>query len=250
MKNSRSAFLYLYLFLILTLLAGCAATAPVVKSAETYFKEGEEFYTAGQYEDAIAQWKRVKESYYSPELTALAEIKIADAQFESESYIEAAASYEDFRKLHPTHDKAPYALYRLGLCYYNQISGIDTDQTPVRNAATMFETFLQQYPKSEYVHEVREKLADCRTKQSRYEIYVGSFYLKSEKYQAAIKRLESALREFPNSPVTDEALFHLGKAYLLAGEKAKGREAFTRLFNEHRFSKFVDEAKKVLEKSY
>ncbi|KAF0219535.1 MAG: hypothetical protein FD174_1995 [Geobacteraceae bacterium] len=246
-------FFYLFFSLSLLLLAGCAATMPPTKSAETYFKEGEEFYAEKHYEDAIAQWKKVKESYFSPQLTAMAELKIADAQFESGSYIEAAASYEDFRKLHPSNEKAPYALYRLGLCYYNQITGIDTDQTPVKNAVTVFENFLRQYPSSEYAEyaaDVKDKLEVCRMKQVQYEIYVGRFYLRSEKYRAAIKRLEESLANYPKSPVHDETLLYLGEAYILAGEKTKGRDVFNRLSSEYGSSKYVDEARKFMGKYY
>ncbi len=233
---------------LLTLLAGCATTQHAATTPEAQFKEGESLYEARHYEDAIAQWKKVKEGNALPELTARAELKIADAQFANKNYIEAAAAYEDFRKLHPTNEKAPYALYRLGLCYYNQISGIDTEQTPVKNAVTMFESFLSQHPASEYAADARAKLEDCRDKQLQYEIYVGRFYIRTEKYQAAIKRLEEALAQFPKAPRHDETLFCLGEAYLRNGDKKKGEEVFTRLFTEFPTSKYVVEARKLLKK--
>lgn len=241
------ALLNLVLILLL-LLAGCATTPATTPTPESIFKDGESLYAAKKYEDAIAQWKKVKESFPSPELTAQAEIRITDAHFADKNYIEASAAYEDFRKLHPNHEKAPYALYRLGLCHFNQIAGIDTEQTPVKNAVTMFETFLKQYPASEYADEVRAKLEVCKTKQLQYEIYVGRFYLRTEKYKAAIKRLEEALAQFPKSPVQDETLFYLGQAYLRSGEKAKGEEVFNRLFTEFPASKHVVEARKLVKK--
>lgn len=238
-----------FVFLLLSL-AGCASTNPLQKSADALFAEGEEFYASRNYEDAIAQWKRVKETYSSPELTTRAELKIADAQFDSGNYIEAAASYEDFRKLHPTHEKAPYALYRLGLCYFNQITGIDTDQTPVANALLTFQSFLRQYPTSEYADEARQKIDTCETKQFQHEIYVGRFYFRTEKYAAAIQRLEEALAKFPRNAYGDEALYYLGEAYLLTGQKSKGRETFVRLTNDYSSSRFIEKAKEFLEKNY
>ncbi len=233
---------------LLALLAGCATTKSAATTPEAQFKEGETLYAARHYEDAIAQWKKVKEGNAPPELTAQVELKIADAQFANKNYIEAASAYEDFRKLHPTNEKTPYALYRLGLCYYNQISGIDTEQTPVKNAVTMFESFLSQHPTSEYAADARAKLEDCRDKQLQYEIYVGRFYLRTEKYQAAIKRLEEALLQFPKAPRHDETLFCLEEAYLRKGDKKKGEETFTRLFTEFPTSKYIVEARKLLKK--
>jgi outer membrane protein assembly factor BamD len=241
-------FLYLFLFLCLLLPAGCATTKPISATPESMLAEGDKLFASSHFEDAIAQWKKVKEANAPPEVTAQAELRIADAQFAHKDYIEAGASYEDFRKLHPNHEKAPYALYRLGLCYFKQIEKIDTEQTPVKNAVTTFETFLREYPRSEYAAEVREKLEVCRTKQLQYEIYVGRFYYRTERYQAAIKRLEEALAQFPKSPLHDETCFYLGAAYLRSGDKSKGEEYFKRLSTEFPASNFVDEALKLLKK--
>ena len=235
---------------IALVITGCASAPQPNKTPETYLKEGNTFYANRNYEDAIAEWKRVKESYASPELTMEAELKIADAQYDNGNYIEAAASYEEFRKLHPNNEKADYALYRIGLCNYNQITGIDTDQTPVKNAVTLFESFLKLYPKSSYAGEVRDKLEVCRMKQVQYEIYVGRFYLRNGDYQAAIKRLEEALVTFPKSPYHDETLFYLGEAYLRAGNRDKGRATYNRLYSEFRTSKYVDKARSVMDSYY
>ena len=51
------------LLLASALLQGCATTPQVNKPADLLYKEGEEFFQDGKYEDAIAQWKKVKESY-------------------------------------------------------------------------------------------------------------------------------------------------------------------------------------------
>ena len=235
-------------FTLITLSA-CATTGQVQRSAQEYLQEGEDLYASKHYEDAIAEWKRVKETYASPELTTLAELKIADAQFAAGNYIEAAAAYEEFRKLHPTHEKSAYALYQQGVCQYKQITGIDTDQTPVTNAISYFEEFLRKYPTSEYAPEVKEKLEITRQKQVQYEVYVGSFYYRTGKYTAAIKRLSEALQRFPNA-LNDETLYYLGAAYLRNGDRDKARDSFNRLSKEYPTSRFVNEARRTMDKYY
>lgn len=237
------------LCLSLTLLAACA-NIPIESNPANVYREGEELYNSRRYEDAIAQYKKVRDAYASTELSTSAELRIADAYFESERYIEAASSYEEFRKLHPVHPKTPYALYRTGLANFNQITGIDTDQTPQKNSVIYFEDFLVKYPKNEFAADVREKLDSVRLQQLQYEQYVARFYYRTGKYAAAIKRLESALATFSKSPLHDESWFLLGASQLQTGNLEKAREAFNRLSTDFPNSKFIIEASKLLEKHY
>ncbi|HEU0264726.1 MAG TPA: outer membrane protein assembly factor BamD, partial [Geobacterales bacterium] len=142
--------------------------------------------------------------------------------------------------------QSAYALYRQGLANYNQITGIDRDQTPVIEAATLFASFLELYPKGEQSGEVRDKVVLLRTMKARHEIYVGRFYLRTEKYTSAIGRLEGALHDFSGEADLDEALFYLGQAYILSGEQSKGRDTFHRLESDFPQSRFLKKAAKFL----
>jgi outer membrane protein assembly factor BamD len=226
------------------LMQGCA-TQTVDKLPDELYLEGEHSFQKGRYVDAVADWKKVKESYKSPELSARAEIGIADAYFLNNDYIEAAAAYEDFRKLHPRHELADYALFRQGLSYFRQINRIDTDQTPVKNAVSILESYLKLSPGGAYIQEAQEKIRDSKDKQLQYEIYVGRFYLKAEKYPAAIARFEEAFRDFPGLKHMDELLFYTGVAYREAGQKEKSREVFDKLVREFPGSDYAAEARKT-----
>lgn len=244
MKGGYLAGLCALLFLALS---GCATTKPAL-SPEELFRDGEQLFKREKYEDAIAQWKKVKESYHSPELSARAEIGIADAYFLNRDYIESASAYEDFRKLHPRSEKAGYALFRQGVSSYHQITGIDTDQTPVKNARATLQSYLELYPGGESVQEAREKLTDCRDKQLQYEIYVGRFYLRTEKYPAAIGRFEAAAESFPDLPRKAEALYGLVSAYRESGERDKAVAAYERLMKEFPGSRYTADAGRELGK--
>src|SRR5512133_448455 len=229
------------------LLPGCATTN-LSGPPDVMFKEGELSFQKGKYEDAIAQWKKVKESYESPELSTRAEINIADAYFLNKDFIEAAAAYEDFRKLHPGHERAGYALYRQAMSHFNQIHSIDTDQTPVKNALITFESYTRLYPKGEHLREATEKIGECRDKQLQYEIYVGRFYQRTGKYPAAIGRFEEALKAFPGLARLDEVLHYLGRSYQKAGQQAKAAEVFARLVKEFPASQYAGDAAKEIAK--
>lgn len=226
-------------------LQGCAEVR-LNKPPEELLKDGEISFQKGKYADAVAQWRRVKESFPPPELSAKVEINIADAYFLNKEYIEAAAEYENFRKLHPNHELAGYALYGQGLSNFTQVKGIDTDQTPIKNALSLFEAYTRLYPNGASILEVQEKIRTCRDKQLQYELYVGTFYLRTGHYPAAIARLEEALKGFGDLPRSDETLFYLGNAYVESGQKPKGQEVYARLLKEYASSAYAPEAKKAM----
>jgi len=231
---------------ILVFSASCATDNGVRVPAETNYQQGEKLFARKKYEKAVEKWRKVKESNTSPLLKTVVELRIADALFQDENYIEAAAEYENFRKLHPKNPKAPYALYMLGVSNYSQVEKIDVDQTPVKNAVTVFESFLLEYPNTAMAKKAGDKLAECKSKQAAHEIYVGRFYYRTDKYGAAIGRFTYALDKYPGSPVNDEALYLLGDSYLRAGDKGKGREAMARLVKEYPTSRFAEKAKKII----
>lgn len=232
------------------LLAATSCTNKNLKlPPETLFKQGEKLYAKEKYDAAAEKWQKAKDTTTSPLLKTAVELKLADALYHDEKYIEATAEYESFRKLHPKNPKAPYALYMMGLSNFAQSDKIDIDQTPVSNAATHFETFLQEYPNSDLTKQVRDKLAECRTRQAAYEIYVGKFYYRTDQYQAAIGRFQEALEKYPGTPPLDEALFLLGNTYLRSGDAAKAKESLSRLVAEFPKSKYVNDAKKLLSRN-
>lgn len=242
----KTAVKYIAALILTSLLFQGCSTPQTIKNADQMYREGEQLYQEGKYEAAIAQWKKVKETYQSPELSTKAELNIADAYFLNKDFIEAAAGYEDFRKLHPKHPQADFALYRQGMSYFNQIHGIDTDQTPVRNAQITFASYLTAYPGGAQLAEVKEMNKECHDKQLQYELYVGRFYLKTDAYKAAIARFEESLKLFTDSARRDEVLYYLGKAYLQDGQKEKARETFNQLIKDFPTSAYNTDATRAV----
>jgi outer membrane protein assembly factor BamD len=241
---------YLLLLLLVSLsLSACSKpVVPAPRTADYYFAEGETFFDKGLYDDAIASWEKVRESYYSPELNIIAELKIAEAYYLSEKFPEAAAAYEDFLKQHPNHDRVPEALYLLGLSYYKQSLPPDRDQTATTSAMVTFQDLLKRFPNDRHGAEVKVLISRCRDTLAAHEVYVGRFYLRTDHFDAAINRLEGMVASYPNYFNRDEAWFYLGQAYLKKGDKAKAAKAFKTLFDDFSSSPYVPEARKLLEK--
>lgn len=242
-----------FLFIILLTLFMSACSSPKVvprHSAEKFFQEGEKFYESKLYDDAIASWEKVRDTYYSPELNMLAEMKIAEAYYRSARYEEAATAYTDFLKQHPSDTRIDDVIYRLGLSHYQQILSADRDQTSTRSALGVFEELQLRFPEYPQTEEVGYLIQRCRNRLAEHEVYVGHYYQKKNHHQAAIKRLEKALADYPNYYYRDEAYLYLGKAYLQAGQKDKAKTIFNQLFEQFPGSEYLIEAQKVLAEEY
>lgn len=207
--------------LIVLALCACSTTQtkqPQVKDAHYYLQQGEIAFEKEHYPAAIEHWQKVRDSFTSPELTALAELKIADAQFKNEQLIEAVAGYEDFLKQHPGHSQTSAIMFRLGKAHYLQILDEDRDQTATRNALATFEQVQANYPESVDTAELNQLILYCKDRLAANETYIGQFYLKTERYQAAISRLEKVRSDYPDYSNLDQVLFYLAKAQYLKGD--------------------------------
>lgn len=238
--------------LSLVLFSACSSrtVVPPQKSAGAYFQEGEEFFEKGRYRDAIASWEKVRDSYFSPELNTLAELKIADAHFLNEEYIESAVAYEAFLTNHPNSPRIADVLYQLGLSYMHQILSYDQDQTATAYSLKAFQTLKERFPQDSRMADVQHYIDRCLNQLAASELNIGIFYLRTKYYAASINRIEGLLKKYPNYYQLDKAYYHLGMAYLLSGERDKAVVAFNTLFNDYTGSDYIPDAQEFMEDNY
>lgn len=232
------------------LLGACSSTVPAQRPADVLMNEGDAFFAENRYEDAIASWEKVRERYVSPEMNTLAELKIADAHFQAEHYVEAAVAYEAFLKAHPEHPGTADILYHLGIAYDNEMLAPERDPTTTRNALSAFETLLKRFPDDPRRTEVEPLMAKERDALAGHELHIGAYYHRKQAYAAAIGRLEPALIKYPDFSRKDELYFILGSAYLHSNKREVAAQYFNRLYKEYPQSKFTVKAQKLLEAEY
>jgi outer membrane protein assembly factor BamD len=125
------------LFLITLLLvatvyaAGCGTTKPQRKEPAQLYKEGVEKLEGKNsiftdYEGAEGAFEEIKRRYSFTSFAPLAELRLADINFEREEYQDAISNYDEFIKMHPGHKEVPNAIYKKGLSYFKQIGGKDS----------------------------------------------------------------------------------------------------------------------------
>ncbi|HMB14685.1 MAG TPA: outer membrane protein assembly factor BamD [Pelovirga sp.] len=241
-------FKFSILMLLIILTSACSSSRPTPEqNAEKLFQSAERLLERGLWEDALTAWEQVRDAYYTPELSMLAELKIAETYYLAERYPEAATSYSEFLRRYPDDFRAATILFRLGQSYYRQILSRDRDQTNTHNALNTFEEFLRKYPSDPNAAQAEQLALRAKTRLADHEVYVGRFYLQRKQYQPAIKRLEGILSQFPDYYYRDEAFFFLGRAYLATGQTDEAQQIFTQLIEEFPAGTYYDKAHKLLE---
>ncbi len=207
--------------LTIALLCACATAPPEeeLPSAESYYLRGQEilegrrvflFFTDVDYPKAIESFQEVIDNYPYSDFSLLSEIAIADIHFEREEYEEASSYYHDFVELHPNHPKVAYALYRNGLCSYNQMRAADRDQAPTREAVLQFRALLERFPGSEMAGDARIRLAECEDRLALQITDIADFYFDQDDFHSAARRYDQALASFPSHTDRARTMTRLG----------------------------------------
>jgi len=243
----------IFLLIALPLLFGCSGKGKDVKKIEgepeKLYKEGLARFNKRDYSEALKKFEELKSSFPdSPPYTIWAELKTGDCHFLKKEYVEAIAAYEEFKKIHPSHEEIPYVQYQIGLAYYNQMRTLDRDQTPTKKALSSFEYLIANYPPSLFTDKAKEKVGVCKKGLADHEFYIGNFYYKQKRFQAAASRFEGLLQTYPKNPGEDETLYLLGKSYLELDQWKKAEGAFMKIVTEYPKSSHYKEARGILDK--
>jgi len=224
--------IFILTIIMLFCVAGCQLSflkkdEMVKGTPEGLYSRGSLEYQDGNYTKAREYFTRLREEYPLHNLAVLADMGIADSYFSDrglfndKGYIEAENAYSDFINLHPTNENIPYAIYQLGMCHYNQIEAIDRDQTETVKARKEFEKLIARYPESKFATMAERFILECKQKQAEHEFYVGKFYFVQKKYKAALTRLETIARDFPNIGLDYKVEYLISETKIKIAEEEK-----------------------------
>lgn len=191
-------------------------------SSEELYGQAQEAVERKRFDEAQELLDQIADEFPFSRYATEARLLNADIAYQKKEYEEAAAAYRSFEELHPTHPRAPYALYRRGLSYAAVSLPEDRDQTNTRNAASAFEKLLHADPGGEFAEDAGRRLSDLRARLAAHELYVARYYLRRKSYGAARQRLETIVRDYPDAPQRDEAL-RLALELQGKGEPGRGK---------------------------
>ncbi len=254
-------------------LAGCENTAPktalgYTEDAKRAYDAAMEQYNAHDWIDAQALLREVKRKYSYSKYARLAELRIADADYEQEKYSEAIRGYKDFIHAHRADgEDVEYARSRIAEATFAEVpesviigAPEERDQASVVDAYKELNSYLSDYPNAKESSHIRDLLSAIIVRLVRHELYVARFYLGKDNYDAAVARIQYALHNYgpgtaavptgslsADADLDAEALLLLGETYLKMHKWPEARDAFMNIVNGHPSTPFAVQAKGYLE---
>ena len=82
----------------------------------------------------------------------------------------------------------------------------ERDAQAARDAFDTLKELVQRVPDSRYAHDARRRMHELVLAQARHELRVANFYYERHAYVAAIERAQNVIRDFQQTPYSDDAL--------------------------------------------
>jgi outer membrane protein assembly factor BamD len=236
------------------------------ENAQRAYDEAMKEYQSHNWIEAQNLMREVKRKYHYSKYAKLAELRIADADFEQEKFAEAIRGYRQFVHDHRSDpEEVAYARSKIAEAQYKQISesillptADERDQAVILDAFKELKGFVHDYPNAKESAKIKELLADVTARLMRHELYVARFYLARDNFQAAVNRVQYAMRNFASAPAlrgTDEAvdsgleaeaLLLIGEVYLKMKKYPEAHESFSAIVKEYPTSPLVLQASNFL----
>lgn len=240
---------------VLLAIAAAACTTPradipaigEVQADRLLFERGATALDDGDWRRARQYFVEIRDNYPQSQYRAAARLGIGESyeqEGSTEAYVRALAEFQDFLSLYPTHPRASFAQYKLGMVHFHQMRRPERDQSETRNAIREFENFIDRYPTDrEWMPTVRERLREARDRLSEHDFTVGHFYYRSKFYPGAVNRFRQILDNDPEYSKRDEVYFYLGESYAVGRNVAEAIPYFARILEEFEASHYAEDAR-------
>ena len=209
-------------------IAACGTTEKepeyVEKPVERLYNEAMDALLAGNHRNSARLFEEVERQHPYSVWATKAQLMAAYANYEADRYDEAIAGLDRYIQLHPSSPDTPYAYYLKGLTYYEQISDVGRDQKMTQLAFDALNEVIRRYPGTDFARDAALKIDLTRDHLAGKEMEVGRFYLRQQKYLAAINRFKRVVDEYQTTTHVPEALHRLVEAYSALGLEDEARK--------------------------
>ena len=170
-----------------------------------------------QYSEATPILNEIISKYPLSNQAIQSQIMLAFIDYLQLNYDESILKFNRIINKFPAYKNLDYAYYMLAICYYEQIKKETLDGSYNTLALNNFKQLISRFPESKYASDSYQKIIMIKENIAAKHMSIGMFYLKRNKYDAAMNRFKKIIDNHSKSKFTPEALYRLVEIYYSLG---------------------------------
>ena len=216
-------------------LSGCAHRKPQQSSPQALYQRAKHDMAEYNYNGAIKTYEQLTAIFPFTDQARQAQLDLIYAYYRSGETDSAIDACDTFIRENPTHPRVDYAYYMKGLVNFEKqpnaverLFHVDLSKRPPTTASKSFAAFrtvVQQYPKSAYAWDARQRMVYLRDRLAAYDVDIARYYLKRGAYIGAARRAKLVIDDYEGAPATRDALAIMIVSYDRLGMTALADEA-------------------------
>jgi outer membrane protein assembly factor BamD len=213
------------------------------KEGMKQLEEGDALYASRKFDEAEILFPQ---SIWA----AKASLMSAYALYSQNYYDDAIFNLERHIKNYPKDKDLVYAHYLIAICYFEQLYDERKDLKPLVKAREKFEHILKKYPNTDYAIDAKWKMGLIVDQMAAKEMYIGRYYMKMEKWIAAINRFKFVVKYYDTTVYIEEALHRLVEIYYKIGLVEEAQKVAATLGYNYGSGEWYKNSYRIFNKSY
>tara|TARA_B100001123_G_scaffold419815_1_gene525458 strand:- start:2864 stop:3589 length:726 start_codon:yes stop_codon:yes gene_type:complete len=206
-------------------------------------KMGDALYASKKFDEAEILFPQ---SIWAPKASLMS----AYALYSQNYYDDAIFNLTRHIKNYPKDKNLVYAHYLIAICHFERLSDEKKDLKPLIKAREKFEYILKVYPDTDYAIDAKWKMGLIVDQMAAKEMYIGRYYMKMEKWIAAINRFQFVVKHYDTTVYIEEALHRLVEIYYKIGLVDEAEKMASVLGYNYGSGEWYKNSYKIFNKSY
>ena len=197
----------------------------VARDVETLYNAAKNQLDKKRYKIAAILFDEVERQHPYSVWARRAELMSAFCHYLAQDYPESIEAAQRFLSIHPGNKDAPYAMYLVGVDYYEQIGDVNRDQKTAQQALDAMGELIRRYPDTPYAADARLKTDLINDHLAGREMDIGRFYERRHEWIASTYRFRKVVDNYQTTSHVPEALLRLTESYLELGVPEEARKS-------------------------
>lgn len=216
-------------------LTGCAHRKKPQSSPQVLYQRAKKDMDDYNFNAAIKTYEQLTAVFPFADQAHQAQLDLIYAYYRSGETESATDACETFIRENPTHPRVDYAYYMEGMVNFEKqpnaiekLFHVDLSKRPPTTANKSFAAFrtvVQEYPKSAYAYDARQRMIYLRDRLAAYDVDIARYYLKRGAYIGSVRRAKLVVDNYSGAPATRDALAIMIVSYDRLGMTALAAEA-------------------------